>query len=292
MLESGERFLDKAFMKFVHYESISRDIIDVKRIYIDMADDLPAGVLLSQIIYWYLPSKNGEDKLRVEHDGYLWIANTKESWWDQVRLTRRQFDRVVAILEKKELVVKAVYKFKGSPTVHLRLNIPVFLKAYNELIEKSFAPDGAPFALNGAMKNTKAVNGLHELVESSITENTTKTTNIDNTGKSPSDKKGKKDERIASTKVLAGQWCKHVGIDYKHLAPQDWRALKAMSKADISIDTLISMSKSKKAWKTKNKNLTYLNSERAVLLADIGEAGSESKEGPRFGSHKDLMKQN
>jgi hypothetical protein len=45
--------------KFILWEAASRDTIDVKRCYIDVVKDLIAGILLSQIIYRFLPEKNG-----------------------------------------------------------------------------------------------------------------------------------------------------------------------------------------------------------------------------------------
>ena len=56
------------FDQFLSWEAKSRDIIDFKKIYVDIADDLIAGLLLSQIIYWHLPNEHGKTKLRVQKD--------------------------------------------------------------------------------------------------------------------------------------------------------------------------------------------------------------------------------
>jgi len=45
------------FNEFLSWELTTRDTIDFKKIYVDIAGDLIAGLLLSQIIYWHLPSK-------------------------------------------------------------------------------------------------------------------------------------------------------------------------------------------------------------------------------------------
>ena len=59
----------KNFKEFLDWEKTSKDTIDFKKVYVDMADDLIAGLVLSELIYWYLPSKdNGKNKLRVTHD--------------------------------------------------------------------------------------------------------------------------------------------------------------------------------------------------------------------------------
>jgi hypothetical protein len=115
------------FKEFLVWEQLSQDTIDVKRIYIDMADDLVAGILLSQIVYWFLPNKAGATKLRVEHDGVLWLAKGREDWYDECRITAKQFDRASKILIEKGLIEKKTFKFNGNPTVHVRLNEDNFL---------------------------------------------------------------------------------------------------------------------------------------------------------------------
>ena len=55
--------LDTSISEFLAWESMSRDTIDVKRVYCDIAGDLVAGVLLSQLIYWHLPDRNGDARL-------------------------------------------------------------------------------------------------------------------------------------------------------------------------------------------------------------------------------------
>lgn len=47
----GHDSLETAINQFLLWEVRSRDSIKVKRCYIDVAQDLEAGVLLSQIIY-------------------------------------------------------------------------------------------------------------------------------------------------------------------------------------------------------------------------------------------------
>ena len=116
--------------EFLQSEKASRDTLDVKRIYIDIAGDLVTGIILSQIIYWHLTDRNGRERLRVEHDGFQWLAKTREDWWDECRVTPRQVDRAIGILVKKSLVVKDVFKFNNSPTLHVRLNWGIWLATY------------------------------------------------------------------------------------------------------------------------------------------------------------------
>ena len=114
--------------EFLAWEQASRDTIDVKRCYVDLAGELVAGILLSQIVYWHLPSKKGEDKLRVVKDGVTWLAKAREDWWEECRITPRQFDRACTLLEGLGLIVTDVKRFNGSPVKHIRICWEVFLR--------------------------------------------------------------------------------------------------------------------------------------------------------------------
>ncbi len=109
-------------------------MLDVKRIYIDLAGDLAAGVALSEIVYWYLPNKSGETKLRVKHEGHLWIAAPRSQWWERCRLSPEQADYALGKLVRKGLLEKRVFKFSGQPVVHLRLQVDAFLAQLEALI--------------------------------------------------------------------------------------------------------------------------------------------------------------
>ena len=133
--EVQTQFLEKneadGWEGFLEWESASRDTIDFKTIYVDMAGDLVAGLLLSQIVYWYLPSKkDGRSKLRVYKDGHYWIAKARKDWWDELRIRAKRADRALSILEEKGLIVTAVYKFNRAPTKHIRIVKGKFLTAW------------------------------------------------------------------------------------------------------------------------------------------------------------------
>jgi hypothetical protein len=125
--------LQEAVNQFLLWEMRSRDCIKVKRCYIDVAQDLEAGVLLSQIIYWHLPDKEGEQKLTVQRDGHWWLAKAREDWWDECRLTPKQFDRAIRYLEAKQLVCTKVYKWQGQNTKHIRVDWAGLLQALSML---------------------------------------------------------------------------------------------------------------------------------------------------------------
>jgi hypothetical protein len=135
-LENREDFFMFTDWKtFITWERSTEDTIDVKKVYIDMADDLLGGILLSQIVYWYLPSKNGKSKLRVKREGHFWIAKKVKDWYDEIRFSEQNYKTAIKKLEKSDLIIKKRFKFDGAPTTHIRLNIPVFLAKLNSLLE-------------------------------------------------------------------------------------------------------------------------------------------------------------
>lgn len=120
------------FDQFIKWEAASKDTIDFKRVYAHMAGDALAGLMLSQIVFWHLPSdKTGETKLRVEKDGNLWMAVPREDWFEAICVTARQADRLISQLSETcqndagdtrlPLVEAKLFKFAGTPTPHIRL---------------------------------------------------------------------------------------------------------------------------------------------------------------------------
>lgn len=108
---------------FLSWEQSSRDTIDVKKCYIDIAGNLVAGVLLSQIIYWFLPNKNGKSKLRVLKDKEYCIAKNRSDWMNECRITPKQYDRAIKILESKGYlrIKNSMFNAKRTPHIFLML---------------------------------------------------------------------------------------------------------------------------------------------------------------------------
>ena len=166
-----------SFEEFLRWEEVDQDAIKVKRIYIDIAGDLVAGILLSQIIYWHLPSKrDGQTKLRVKKDGKLWLAKGRDDWWDECRITPRQFDRAIGILVDKGIVEKERFRFGGSPTIHIRL-VPEVVMQYieNEIsgVNSILTKGENPILQNVKMELDERLKTLTENTTEITTENTT-----------------------------------------------------------------------------------------------------------------------
>jgi len=129
----------KSWDEFVAWENSSRDTIDFKKIYVDVAGELLAGLLLSQIIFWYLPGKNnGNSKLGVSKNGQECLVKRREDWREEIRMTPRQVDRAIARLRGKGLIRTEVHRFNGNPTTHIFLLKDVVRKRIDAL----FSPNG------------------------------------------------------------------------------------------------------------------------------------------------------
>jgi len=120
------------FKQIMRDEGASHRIIKVKKVYVDMVDDLVAGVLLGQIVYWNSPAKKDaqETKLRIQKHGHLWLAKSRHSWWDEIRISPHQVDRALNILRKRGIIETKLMRFNGSPTLHIRLIEETFTLLY------------------------------------------------------------------------------------------------------------------------------------------------------------------
>ena len=135
--------------------------------YVDICGDLIAGALLGQILYWFGVGKDGKSRARIVKDGYLWIAKARADWWDEIRITPKQYDRAAKILKDKGFIEVKTYKFAGNPTTHLRIipeAIAAALDAWKSERVSSMLPDGEQPAAPGY-----APMGNNDVLQTSIT---------------------------------------------------------------------------------------------------------------------------
>ena len=107
--------------------------------YIDITGDLVAGTLLSQILYWCGTDMRSHGKLTVYKDGHYWLVKGRDDWWNEVRISPRQYDTAISKLkgeikgkgnkakgenadidETKKFVEVKIFKYKGNTTTHIR----------------------------------------------------------------------------------------------------------------------------------------------------------------------------
>jgi DnaD/phage-associated family protein len=120
--------LELEILKRKKREQNSRRGVFVDLTYIDMAEDLNAGILLSQIIYWNSFDDFGNEKLRVNINGKMFLAKSKKDWYEEIRLSKKQLERSEKILKEKGIVKIEVKKFSGNPTNHYWLDWARFLE--------------------------------------------------------------------------------------------------------------------------------------------------------------------
>ncbi|HDR4885209.1 TPA: conserved phage C-terminal domain-containing protein [Bacillus cereus] len=150
-------------------ETFARNGFTVRHAYVDIAGDLIAGILLGQIVYWYLPNEQGKSKLKVKKNGGFWLAKSREDWENEIRITPKQYDRAIKILIEKGYVEVQKFKFNGAPTTHIKLNI----FEVNQRVKSILTFGEIPNAPLGEMELTERVNSLTEITTKTTTEITT-----------------------------------------------------------------------------------------------------------------------
>lgn len=119
------------------------DAVSVSKVYIDMTDDLAAGAVLDELMFWTMPKKStGKTSLRVFRNGALWLAVRRRDWYERKRLSERQSDTAINKLIALGLVEKDVFIFDGKPTVHLRVIMDKFVELYAAQLESYAKEEG------------------------------------------------------------------------------------------------------------------------------------------------------
>lgn len=162
--------------------AFAQEVAVLHKPYVDMTGDLIAGILFSQIMYWCMPNNEGKTKLRVRRENVLWLAKTREDWYSEIRISPKQYDRAIKILKDKGLVETKLFRFSGSPTVHIRPNLDTYNRLVDEWIDnkvKEILEIESAKAIKSTIfpkgKNPISPKGKMEITEReiSLTENTT-----------------------------------------------------------------------------------------------------------------------
>ncbi len=83
---------------------------------IDLLDgDHAAALLLSQLLWWHQPGKDGRPKVSYERNGSTWLLRPDDGWQD-CRLTQKQVRRIRSVLAGKGLIEHKRFKLNGAPT--------------------------------------------------------------------------------------------------------------------------------------------------------------------------------
>ncbi|MCF8021027.1 MAG: hypothetical protein K9L62_16735 [Vallitaleaceae bacterium] len=133
--------------------NLSTKTVTLKTIYVDITGDLIAGLLLSQIIYWNLPDASGKDtKLRIQKNDRYWLCKSRKEWWDEIRITDKQYDRASKIIcDELDLIDIEIFKFNGTPKTHIAINFDVLITLLNDQL-KLYSNRKDPFTLTKIKK--------------------------------------------------------------------------------------------------------------------------------------------
>lgn len=139
--------------------------------YIDIAGGLVEGTLLSQIMYWFSTGRDGKLRAKIIKNGEVWIVKSRTEWWDEIRISPKQYDRAIKKLAELDLVVLGKWKFNGMPAIHIRPNYEGLGKAV--IAWKKQQIQMLENAKNDDVETTKQKNANAGLVEMGVTKRDT-----------------------------------------------------------------------------------------------------------------------
>ena len=157
-------------LSFQKWHAETNDSLDFKKTYVDMVDDLVAGLMLSQIVSWYLPNQDGPP--RVEKNGMILYVKEHQQWYASCRITKSRARRALTILKKKEVVITEVHLFEQKATTYIRINWEGFMRAFNSATK----PSGQKPLLGSTEKSIpgNTEKSIPESAQNSIPENVQK----------------------------------------------------------------------------------------------------------------------
>jgi hypothetical protein len=146
-------------------DSAQEDKIAVKRSYIDInGGNLFDGIIFSQLMYWHTNDKHGKPRMEIFKDGFLWVAKGYKDWWEECRISAATARKCLSRIAARGLIVMKTYKFRGSPTLHIRIDFNAFEKCI-----KSMCP-----VVSNQSDTTGQIKVIPQVI--SITDTTTETT--------------------------------------------------------------------------------------------------------------------
>jgi hypothetical protein len=122
-------------MNFNDYLKMTRAEHDTrvyKIIYVDMVKDLKAGILLTQIIYWFSPDEQGRNRTRATYKGRRAIAKQRSDWFEELRMTEREYDSAIKVLKHYGVVDVVNSMFNAKRTPFIMINEERFMALYKE----------------------------------------------------------------------------------------------------------------------------------------------------------------
>lgn len=95
----------------------------LRREYVAVTGGLASAILLSQLVFWFKPGKNGKPKLTIIREGKYWLAKTREDWFNECGLTLKMYRNAITDLVDLGLVEVRHWKFGNDRTSHYWLDL-------------------------------------------------------------------------------------------------------------------------------------------------------------------------
>ena len=74
----------------------------------------------------------------------MWLAKARAEWWDECRISPKQADRALDVLQARGLIEVRLFKFGPAPTKHIRIRRDGFLHAWKaQLVTNGEGPEHA-----------------------------------------------------------------------------------------------------------------------------------------------------
>lgn len=109
--------------------------VNFKAQYVVLTGDIVSALVLSQIVYWFRPGKDGKPKLTIRKEGKFWLAKSHLEWQEECGISRKQLSRSLEQLIELGLITVEIYRFNGAPTGHINLKI----EALKDLLDCSLS---------------------------------------------------------------------------------------------------------------------------------------------------------
>lgn len=161
----SDNYISEYMQAWVDHEAAALQTIALKPIYIDInKGNIHAALIFSQIMYWFAPSKKGASRVSVARDGYRWLARAYSDWYVECRVNEHTARKVIKEMKDAGLIHTGVWKFAGTPVLHIRPNWPKIEAAIKKQIGIESNPPDTTYQVDPLPNNE------------SYTETTTETT--------------------------------------------------------------------------------------------------------------------
>lgn len=108
-------------MDFWELESQLRSVA-LRQEYVVITGGLAPAILLSQLVYWFKPGKNGKPKLTIIREGKYWLAKSRSDWFNECGLSLKMYKGAIVELVELGLVELRHWKFGNDRTSHYWLD--------------------------------------------------------------------------------------------------------------------------------------------------------------------------